>query len=476
VIGPRGQDGGLAGLSAVEAAAGMRGGAFSPRELLAAVMQRIHALQPEVNAYITVMEDEAMAAAVAAERALVAGEMVGPLCGVPVALKDIVLTAGIRTTGGSRILRDYVPAGDATVVRLLRAAGAVFVGKTNTHEFAFGPTTINPHYGPCRNPHNTARVSGGSSGGSAAAVATGQAHLALGTDTGGSIRIPAAACGVVGLKPTYGRVSKAGVLPLSWSLDHVGPIARTVADVALLLSVIAGPDPRDHTTAPMAPVDDWVRAAGRADQGLKGLRVGLPRGWDEHRTAPAARDAVRQAAARCEHLGATVREVEFPAADAMMLANRLIILAEAAAYHLPWLTRFPDEYGADVRARLELGQYILAADYLAGQRLRSELTQAVASAMTDIDVALVPTLPVGAPLIGQHHLAWDDGLETVPDGLIRLVAPFNVTGQPALALPYGTDEHGMPLSVQIVGRPYEEAVVLRAAAALEHDALARTGA
>lgn len=461
--------GGLAGMPAVEVAAGFRRREWSPVEVIEATLDRIGALDSELGTFITVMADSARADAAAAQRALMAGEPTGLLCGIPVAVKDIIETAGVRTTCGSRILRDHVPSRDATVVRRLRQAGAVIVGKTNTHEFAFGPTTINPHYGPCRNPHNPSRVSGGSSGGSAAAVASGQAALALGTDTGGSIRIPAAACGIVGLKPTYGRVSKAGVFPLSWSLDHVGPLARTVADAALLLTVLAGPDAEDHSTLSGAPTDDWVAAAGRTDGGLRGLRVGLPKGWEDYRVSDAMRGRLGAVARRMEHLGAEVREIEFPAADAMMLANRLLILAESAAYHLPWLFTRPGDYGADVRARLELGQYLLASDYLIGHRLRTELTQAVAGIMREVDLVVTASLPAGAPYIGQHHFVWADGLESVPDGLIRFPAPFNVTGQPALTLPCGSDDDGLPLGVQIVGRAFEEATVLRAAAVLEAD-------
>lgn len=463
----------LAFMSLVDAAAAVRSRDVSPVELTEAALARIAELNPELNAFVTVLADEARRAAREAEARLLNGAgLSGPLHGLPVALKDIIETAGVRTACGSRVLVDHIPAEDATVVRRLRDAGAVIVGKTNTHEFAFGPTTINPHWGNTRNPHNPARIAGGSSGGSAVAVATGQSYLALGTDTGGSVRIPAAACGVVGLKATYGRVSKAGVFPLSWSLDHVGPLTRTVADAALALTVLAGPDPADPSATAYAPEADWLAAARRVDDGLRGIRVGLPAGWDQHRVAPVVREGFRQIVDLAGSLGATVEEVPFPQADAMMLVNRLLILAEAAAYHLPNLRERPEQYGADVRARLELGQYIMAVDYLAGQRMRSELCRSVAEVMRRVDLILTPALPVPAPYIGQDGIAWPDGLETVPDAMIRFLAPFNVTGQPALSLPIA-GEGGLPLAVQIAGRPFEEDLVLRAAAVLEAALLSR---
>lgn len=466
---------GVLALSMAEVARRIRAGEVSPVEVVEAALRRIGELNPEVNGFITVTAENAMREARAAAEALARGrggsEEVGPLHGVPVAIKDIMETAGVRTTCGSRILADYVPEADATVVRRLKAAGAIVVGKTNTHEFAFGPTNVNPHYGACHNPHNPACVSGGSSGGSAAAVVTGQAYLGMGTDTGGSIRIPAACCGVVGLKPTYGLVSKAGIFPLSWSLDHPGPLVRTAEDAALALSVLAGPDSRDPSTVGSAAAGDgpegrdYLGALERGGDGLRGVRVGVPRGWLEKRVDPAVTAAVREAIGRLEDRGAAVREIEFPDADPMMLANRLIILAEAAAYHMPWLRTRAGEYGADVRARLELGQYLMAVDYLAGQRLRAELCQTLAGLMRDVDIIVTPALPVPAPHIGQDHVRWSDGTETVPDALIRFAAPFNVTGQPAASVPCGMGG-GLPLGVQLVGRWFDERTVLRAAAAL----------
>lgn len=449
-----------------EMAARIRRREVSPVELVRAALERLEALEPRLNAFVTVTPERALAEARAAEASLNRGRPVGPLHGIPIALKDLIATAGIRTTGGSRVLANHVPDHDATVVTRLRAAGAISLGKSQTHEFAFGPTTNNPHYGPCRNPWAPDRVSGGSSGGSGAAVAAGVAFMGMGTDTGGSIRIPAAACGIVGLKPTYGRVSRSGILPLSWSLDHAGPLTRSVADAALTLQVLAGPDPLDHTAA-HAPIPDYLAAAEAGRAGLQGLRIGVAANWLANRVEPAVRDAVLTALRTIEGLGARVVEVELPPADTMMLVNRLIALAEAGAYHAAYLVSQADEYGEDVRARMELGQMLLARDYLLGQRLRGELARSVNSLFRQVDLIASPTLPIVAPVIGQTNLEWPGGTETVAEALIRLTAPFNVTGHPAITLPCGLTPAGLPVGLQLAGRAFDEETVIRAAAAYE---------
>lgn len=441
---------------------------LAPTEVVEAVLARIEALEPTLNAFVTLTADAARAAARAVEEKLARGEDVGPLAGVPVAIKDLYETAGVRTTAGSRVLADYVPTHDATAVRRLREAGAVSVGKTATHEFAFGPTTDSPYLGPTRNPWHTDHVPAGSSGGSGAAVAAGIVPLALGTDTGGSIRMPAAACGIVGLKPTYGRVSKFGVLPLSWSLDHVGPLARSVADVALALRVLAGPDPLDPT-ATATPLDDYTAAVERARDGLQGLRLGVPTPWlEEYGVDPEVRAAFDRALDTLRDLGASVEEATLPPADVMTFVNRIITLGEAGAYHADLLARHAEEYAPDVRARLELAQFILARDYLTGQRLRTELSQTMAAVMTEFDALLTPTMPIPAPCIGQNLWTYPDGSsEPVQEAMIRYTAPFSVSGQPALSVPCGFTAEGLPIGLQIVGRPFEEATVLRIGAAFE---------
>lgn len=471
----------LLAMSLSETVARVRRKEISPVELVRAALDRMAELNPKLTAFITVLADQALDQARRAEEAIAQGRAgsLGPLAGVPVGVKDIIRTAGVRTTCGSRLLADYVPDEDATVVRRLRSAGAIMVGKTNTHEFAFGATGVNPHYGASRNPWDPKCVSGGSSGGSAVAVATGMVFAALGTDTGGSIRIPAAACGAVGLKPTYGRISKHGIFPLSWSLDHAGPITRTVRDAALLLQILAGPDPLDASTA-VRPVPDYSKALDHAaTESLKGLKLGVPRSWLETRIEAGVRARFEDAVKTLADLGADVVETDYPPADPMMLANRLLALAEAAAYHAPFLKDRAHLYGADVRARFEMGQYIMARDYILGQRLRGEIAWVVARAMSRVDAVIMPTLPVVAPLIGQDFVEWPEGAgqgeaaaaarEAVPDALIRFTAPINVTGQPVISVPCGLagPGPGLPVGLQIVGRAFDEETVLRVAAAFE---------
>ncbi|HEX6990196.1 MAG TPA: amidase, partial [Bacillota bacterium] len=364
-----------ADLSLTDQADAVRTRQVSAEELVRAVLERAERLNPKLNAFITLLPEAALAAAREADRILAAEGPRGPLHGVPVAHKDIIFTRDVATTAGSSILAGYKPERDAGVVRRLKAAGALLIGKTNTHQFAFGATTESSHAGPARNPHDEQRSPGGSSGGSAAAVAARIVALATGTDTGGSIRIPAAACGIFGIKPTYGRVSKAGVFPLSWSQDHVGPLARTAADAALALRVMAGPDPEDPTTVGM-PVQDYPTIVRRMlDAGLRGLRVGLLEDWAAERVDEGVRAALHRAVDLLVSAGAEVDAVSFVPPGTLIVVNRVIALAEAGAYHAPLLARRREGYLPDVRARMELGQFILARDYLLAQRLRTELTR-----------------------------------------------------------------------------------------------------
>lgn len=447
---------------AVRLAGALRRGDLAPVEVTRASLDRIAATEPMLNAYVTVMADAALAQA----RHLQEQGPGGPLWGLPVGLKDLFETAGVRTTAGSQILADYIPERDATTVSRIRQAGGVIIGKTATHEFAFGPTTDTPFHGPVHNPWRLDCVPGGSSGGSGAAVSAGSAALAMGTDTGGSIRMPASCCGVVGLKPTYGRVSKAGVLPLSWSLDHAGPLARTVADAALMLGVLAGPDPLDPTALPV-PVDDYLTAAtGEAD--LKGVQIGLPVGWLQGPIDPEVQARFGEALIRLQELGARVVEVTLPPAEVMSLVNRLLALAEAGAYHAPHLKGRAPEYSADVRARLELGQYLLARDYLLAHRLRTEMARHLHEVMSRVDLLVTPTMPIPPGLIHQATWTYPDGrTEAVVEAMIRFSAPFSVTGQPAISLPCGFTAGGLPVGLQLIGRPFGEAALLRVAGAFE---------
>ncbi|TAK24628.1 MAG: amidase [Chloroflexota bacterium] len=447
----------IAWLSAAELGRRIRDGAVSPVEVVRSLLARIDALDGALNCYVAIDGDRALEAAETSERELSAGNWRGPLHGVPMALKDIYDTAGMATCVGSDFLRHRVPDRDAFSVTRLRQAGAILLGKLNMHEFAYGLTSDNPHFGPTRNPWDRERVPGGSSGGSAAALAAGLCHISLGTDTGASIRLPAAVCGVVGFKPTFGRVSRTGVFPLSWSLDHVGPMARSVEDAALVYDAIVSHDPNDPwcARASVAPTVPHLQA------GIAGCRVGVPRRHFYERLAPDVERVTDAALDVLRSLGATIVEVDCSIAADIVPIVLAIIGAEASDVHAEWLAAHPERYGADVRHRLETGAALDALDYARAQRLHRRVAQRIVAAMADVDVMVTPTVPRTAPRFGEvisrePTVAWN-----------RLVSPFNVSGQPALSLPCGFGDDGTPLGLQIVGRPFDEATVLRVGAAYE---------
>jgi aspartyl-tRNA(Asn)/glutamyl-tRNA(Gln) amidotransferase subunit A len=437
----------------------------SPVEVVRGHLDRIAALDGGLRSFITVCADAALDAARAAESDLAAGRPVGPLHGVPIALKDLFDTAGVRTTGGSKILADRVPAEDATVVRRLRAAGAIVLGKLNMHEFAYGPEGRNVHYGNARNPWDAAeaRIAGGSSSGSGVAVAVGLAPAALGSDTGGSIRIPASLCGITGLKPTYGRVSRAGVLPLAWSMDHAGPMTRSALDAALLLRVMAGYDPRDPTTS-VLPVPDYAAALTGS---VKGLRIGLLRSLFLDVSAPDVREAVERAARALEEMGARVDEVKLEHVANVAAASMAIVASEALAYHAEWVRTRPGDYQPDVLERLRAGAFVSGVHYVRGQQLRVLVRAEVDEALAKRDVLLAPATPIAATRIGETETEVGDGTADVRSSLIRLTRPFNFSGHPACALPCGFTTGGLPIGLQVVGRPFDEATVLRVADAYQ---------
>jgi aspartyl-tRNA(Asn)/glutamyl-tRNA(Gln) amidotransferase subunit A len=437
----------------------------SPVAATEAYLARIEATEPRLNAYITVTADIARAAARKAEEEIVRGEWRGPLHGIPIALKDLCYTRGIRTTAGSKILADFVPDHDATVYRRLREAGAVMLGKLNLHEFAAGASSNNPHYGPVRNPYDLERIPGGSSGGSAAALVARSALGTIGTDTGGSIRIPAALSGCVGLKPTYGRVSRYGVAPLAYSVDHVGPMARTVRDTALMLNVIAGHD-RDDSTSSIERVPDFTAALG---EDIAGMRLGvveeLCRGLDDEvgRSFDAALAALAGAGALIDRISIPV--LTSPAARA---ARTLIVRAEALEIHERWLLERPGDYGDDVRKLLELGIAVPASSYVRAQRVRALMLAQSESALAKFDLLVSPACPITAPRIGEESITMPDGsILMVLPALAMCCAPFNATGQPAIAVPIGLSSTGLPIAIQFAGRAFDEAGVLRAAYAYE---------
>jgi aspartyl-tRNA(Asn)/glutamyl-tRNA(Gln) amidotransferase subunit A len=435
--------------------------AVSPVEVVRTHLDRIAERDGTFKAFITVCGDAAMEAARAAEAALVADGPAGPLHGVPIALKDLFNTAGVRTTGGSRILAESVPSTDATVVSRLRGAGAIVLGKLNMHEFAYGPEGLNDHYGHARNPWDAgqARIAGGSSSGSGVAVAAGLAPGALGSDTGGSVRIPASLCGITGLKPTYGRVSRAGVLPLAWSMDHVGPMTRTAADCALMLGPMAGYDPADPSTS-VLPVPDYTAALTGE---IKGLRVGVLRAGFLEAADPEVAAAVESAARALERLGAVVDEAAIEHVERVPAATFAIVAAEALAYHAGWLRARGGEYQPDVAERLRTGVVVSAADYVRAQQARALVRAAVDQALARRDVLLAPTTAVTATAVGERTVEIRGERADVRASLLRFTRPFNFSGHPACSVPCGTSSAGLPIGMQFVGRPFDEVTVLRAA-------------
>lgn len=450
----------LAPLTLHTAAELIRTRRLSPLELTQAFLKRIEQVDADLNSFLTITPELALQQARQAEEEIQSGEYKGPLHGIPLALKDLFETQGVRTTAGSTFFADYVPETDAFLVRRLREAGAVLLGKTNLHEIALGTTNENPHYGDCCNPWDVHCISGGSSGGNGAALAAGLCLGALGTDTGGSIRIPSALCGVVGLKPTYGRLSLRGVIPLSWNLDHAGPMARSVRDVALLLQALAVYDPLDPASAEIAADHYLVEIEG----GVEGWRIALAD--DPFFTDPAVVEAdvlaaVREAASVLQSLGARVEAVPFPGARQAALANGLMTISDAAAYHRERLQTHPQGFGADVLARLQTGAALTSTDYILARRTQVEMRRQFSRFFETCDLLLTPTVPIAAPARGSA-----DAIERARL-LTRFTAPFNLTGLPAISLPCGLNAAGLPLGLQMVAPPWAEARLLRAAYAYE---------
>jgi aspartyl-tRNA(Asn)/glutamyl-tRNA(Gln) amidotransferase subunit A len=452
----------LTGLTIAEAAEGIRARAISPVELAEAYLARIGRLNPSINAYVTLTADRAREDARRAARQIAAGDYRGPLHGIPIGLKDLYATKGIRTTGGSKILANWVPDADSTAARKLREAGSVLLGKLNTHEFAWGATTNNPHYGPTHNPWALDRVPGGSSGGSGAAIVAGMAAGTLGTDTGGSIRIPAAMCGCVGLKPTFGRVSKKGVVPMSWVLDHPGPITQTVEDAAIILGAIAGYDAGDFATVPM-PVPDY--RAGLRD-GVGGLRVGIPRGFFFDLLNDEVRAAVEVAIGTLRELGAEVRDIEPGFTREKMMEAWTVVVAESQQYHAEAFASRRGDFGADLVATLST-PLPDAVGLAAAYRASYDVKEALRLALEDVDVLVTPTSMRTAPLIGEENPVVAGVTLPVGAALASLTMPFNISGLPALSLPCGFTQSGLPIGLQVAGRPFDEATVLRAGYAYE---------
>jgi aspartyl-tRNA(Asn)/glutamyl-tRNA(Gln) amidotransferase subunit A len=448
----------LTSLNALEAAALVERREVSPVELTEACLRQVERWEPSINAFITVAADEALEIARAHERLIAAGCYLGPFHGIPIGLKDNLYSRGLRSTAGSRILADFVPDEDATVTARLKAAGAVILGKCNMHEFAWGGTTDNPHYGPTRNPWDTGRFPAGSSGGSGAAVAAREVFAAIGTDTGGSIRLPAAVNGCVGLRPTIGRVSNHNVVPLAWSMDTVGPLARTVADAAAMLQVIAGHDPRDDGSAAV-PVPDY--RAG-LERGVRGIRVGVVPDYFFSHLQPPVHDAVRAAIERLAREGAEVVEVEIANIHGNISAQLTIESAEPSTYHQRWLRERPQDYGADVRLLLEMGELYLATHYLQAQRYRTLLRREFMDAFARVDVFVCPTLAFVATPVGAMRVVIEEGREEdMLSAIMQFTGVPSLTGLPSMSVPCGFSPEGLPIGMQVIGRPFDEQTLFR---------------
>jgi len=448
-------------LTAAEAAAAIRARKLSPVELTGALLDRIDRLDPKLNAFIRLDRDAAIAAAKAAEAEIMAGRPRGPLHGVPIGIKDIIDVAGLPTTCHSKILIDNVAAADAVCVSRLRGAGAIVLGKLSTHEFAIGGPSFDLPWPPARNPWNTAHHPGGSSSGSGSGVAAGLFPMALGSDTGGSVRNPASACGIVGLKPTYGLVSRRGVFPLSFTLDHVGPLTRTVTDNALMLEAIAGHDPLDPGSAAV-PCGHY--AAG-LELRARGLRVGFIRHFHESDLPadPEVAAGLENVAGTLQKLGADIRDIRLPTLGEFAAVNRVILQSEAWAIHGRWLRERPGDYGQLARRRLLGGAFIGAGDYVHANRRRLEMIAAVEDALREVDVLLCASAMDPPSRI-------EDAVETERTYPRQARTPFNVTGHPALAMMAGLSSGGLPLSVQFVGRNFAEGMLFQVARAWERAA------
>jgi aspartyl-tRNA(Asn)/glutamyl-tRNA(Gln) amidotransferase subunit A len=451
-----GSGGDVTRLSLSDVTALLRRKAVSPVELTQTCLARIERLNPVLNTFITVTKEQALRQAQEAETEIRRGAWRGPLHGVPIALKDLFDTAGVRTTAGSGVFKDRVPESDAEVVRRLNAAGAVLLGKLNMHEFAYGGTSVVSYFGPVHNPWKLDYIAGGSSGGSAAAVAAELCFGALGSDTGGSIRQPAAYCGIAGLKPTYGRVSTSGVIPLAWSLDHVGPMCRTVADAALMLQVIAGYDPQDTNSA-NAPVPDYSQAVRMK---VSTLRLGIPRAVFYEKLDPEIEAAVTDATDVLRKLTRSIQDVQLPTYQTLPITG-----AEAYAFHSAYVAKTPELYQPLTRQRIEGGARVTAEAYIRARRELDRLRRSVRDVFAGVDLLVTPTTPIPSVPISESSL------ELPPPGGVQLslrnTQPFDIYGLPAISVPCGFTRSGLPIGLQISGPHFGEQTVLALAHAYE---------
>lgn len=441
---------------------------ISPVDLIEATLERIAKLNPTLNAFITVVEDSARRDAKNAESLIKEGKYRGPLHGIPISLKDLIYVKGVKSTSGSKILSNFIPEYDSTVVKKLRDAGAIIVGMNNTHEFACGITNINPHYGSSKNPWDINRMSGGSSGGSAVAVSAGMTPASIGTDTSGSIRVPSSLCGLFGLKPTYGRVSKYGVQELAPSIDHIGPIARSTWDIAAVLQTIAGYDKLDNSTVDL-PVPEFSKAIlegeSKEDRKSNKFKVGIPLEFFFDLIDSRVMRTIEKFVDRLQSCGISTSPVHVEQTDKIFDSWRAIRLGESAAVHEQWIKTRRGEYGQNVIVMLEKGMEVTAVEYINAHKLRMEIKTAFLKAMTDYDALLVPTTIIPAPLLDDTTVKINEDTIEVYQALSRLTTVFDITGLPAMNVPAGFIEGGeknrLPIGVQLVGRPFDEETLLK---------------
>ncbi len=438
-------------------------GALSPVEVVRVILERIERLDPSLNSYLTVTAEAALRQAARAETEIRTGDSRGPLHGIPYAAKDLLDTRGAPTTVGSKILAGNVPERDAAVIEKLAAAGAILIGKTGLHEWAYGITSTNPHFGPVRNPWDPERIPGGSSGGSAAAQAAGLCSFSLGSDTGGSIRIPAALCGIAGLKPTFGRISRRGAFPLGHTLDTLGAFGSCVEDTALVYGAIAGKDPDDPSSVDRPITIPSMEGELRLD----GTVIGVPAQFYFERLAPDVDAAARVALGVVRDLGAELREVDVPDVEAANSLHRLILLAEASAVHRTRLEQHRQDFGQDVRSLLDQGRFVLATDYLEAQRARRVFCREFDAVFDRVDALVAPAVPIPTARIGDSEVDVEGRRENVRLATTRNIRALNLTGLPVISVPCGFHRDGMPIGLQIVGPAFGEAGILRIGHAYE---------
>ncbi|HJV47234.1 MAG TPA: amidase [Bacillota bacterium] len=436
----------------------------SPVEITKMLLSRIDKLNPTLNAYITILAEQALEDAKKAEKELSKGEWRGYLHGVPIGLKDLIETAGVRTTMGSQIFSDYIPNQSATVVNLLKQNGAIIVGKLNTHEFAYGPSGDVSYFGAVRNPYDTNKMTGGSSSGSGAAVSTGMCYGALGTDTGGSIRIPSSSCGIIGMKPSFGRVSKFGVFPLGYTLDHVGPMTRTIRDNAIMLSILAGYDGLDPYSVKEDP-EDFTRYL---EKGVKGAVIAIPTSFYYDNIEEEVRLAIDQAKQIYQDLGATIIEVDLDLQD-VPWAQLMTIRSEAYAVHQEWMEKYPDLYHPEVKERLVASKETKGYEYVKAAQIRRDAVKRFNDVFKTADSLLVPTLAITPKNIGQREVEVNGQKEHIYSALLRLNGPTNLTGFPSLSVPCGFSSDGMPIGMQLIGKHFDEANLYRIGYAFEQE-------